>query len=120
MAWSYGNSSTKRKRAISKCRDRHDLCAICWHPIDYSLPSGDPMCFESDDIIPVSKGGDGCDPMNQQAAHRCCNQWRGNRPMSYVDAVMSGEVEPHTPPPMWRTNEAPKKKAIVRPTLDWL
>lgn len=47
-------------------------------PIDYSLPAGDPMSFEVDEIVPVSKGGDPLDRGNVAAAHRICNQRRGN------------------------------------------
>jgi hypothetical protein len=62
--------------------------------IDYSLPPGHPWCFEVDELVPVSRywlGGyesaEQCalDYGNLGAAHRCCNQWRGNRT---VDEVM--------------------------------
>jgi 5-methylcytosine-specific restriction endonuclease McrA len=48
-------------------------------PIDYGLPAGDPMSFEVDELIPVSRGGDPLDRANVDAAHRICNQRKGNR-----------------------------------------
>ena len=54
-------------------------CAICGRPIDYSLQAGDPMSFEVDEIVPVSRGGSSIDRANVQPAHRICNQRRGNR-----------------------------------------
>ncbi|WP_192897506.1 HNH endonuclease [Eggerthella lenta] len=53
-------------------------CGICGKPIDYSLPSGRPMSYELDEIVPVSKGGDPLDPGNVQPAHRICNQRKGD------------------------------------------
>lgn len=54
-------------------------CHICRMPIDYGLPAGDPMSFEVDELIPVSRGGDPLDRANVDAAHRICNQRKGNR-----------------------------------------
>lgn len=53
-------------------------CAICGRAIDYSLPVGDPMSYELDEIVPVSKGGSPYDFDNVQPAHRICNQQKGN------------------------------------------
>lgn len=72
------NGSARRKlRAWLKAQGRP--CHLCGGAIDYSLPAGDPMSFEVDEIIPVSKGGDPLDRSNVDAAHRICNQRRGNR-----------------------------------------
>lgn len=54
-------------------------CALCGRPIDYTLPAGDPMSYELDEIIPVSLGGDPLDPDNVQPAHRICNQRKSNK-----------------------------------------
>lgn len=54
-------------------------CHICGMAIDYSLPSGDPMSFEVDELVPVSKGGSPIDKNNVAPAHRICNQRRGNK-----------------------------------------
>lgn len=74
----YANGSARRKlRAWLKVQGRP--CHICGQAIDYSLPAGDPLSFEVDEIVPVSKGGDPLDRSNVAAAHRICNQRRGNR-----------------------------------------
>lgn len=57
-------------------------CHICGMVIDYSLPAGDPMSFEVDEIVPVSKGGSPFEKENVAPAHRICNQRRGNKPIS--------------------------------------
>ena len=41
--------------------------------------SGDPWSFEVDELLPVSRGGSPLDYSNVDAAHRICNQRRGNR-----------------------------------------
>lgn len=58
-------------------------CHLCGKPIDYSLPPGDPMCYELDEITPVSKGGDPFSRGNVAPAHRICNQRRGNRDVGF-------------------------------------
>ena len=74
----YANGNERRKlRARLKAQGLP--CAICGRPIDYSLPAGDPMSFEMDEIVPVSRGGSPIDPGNVQPAHRICNQRKGNR-----------------------------------------
>lgn len=67
-----------RNKVRARLRARRDDCALCGKPIDYSLPPGHPMCFECDEIVPVSKGGSPYDPSNLQAAHRICNQRKGD------------------------------------------
>ena len=114
------SNSTRYRRVVSKVKSRGDGCAICWNPIDYALNSPDPLSFELDHIKPTSKGGDPYDPANCQASHRCCNNWRKDRPMSYVDDVMNGIVKPRTEPPIWRNGEKPKKPiSQVEPTFEW-
>lgn len=58
--------------------------------IDYSLPAGHPFAFEVDELVPVSKGGSPTDRSNVAAAHRCCNQWRGNRSVEQVIQIAKG------------------------------
>jgi 5-methylcytosine-specific restriction endonuclease McrA len=53
-------------------------CALCGQPIDYTLPARHPMSFVMDEIVPVSKGGSPIDYDNVQAAHRVCNERKGN------------------------------------------
>ncbi len=63
-------------------------CHICGQAIDYSLPAGDPMSFEVDEVKPVSRWREfgysspeqaALDPSNVAPAHRICNERRGNR-----------------------------------------
>lgn len=77
----YGNGSARRK--LRKwLRDQGRPCHICGLPIDYGLPAGDPMSFEVDELVPVSKGGSPYERGNVDAAHRICNERRGNRDLS--------------------------------------
>lgn len=61
-------------------------CHICGGAIDYTLPAGHPMSFEVDEIVPVSKGGSPIDRANVAAAHRICNEKRGNRPLASLSS----------------------------------
>lgn len=71
-------NGTRRTAIRNRWRAIGDPCALCGHPIDYSLPPGHPMSFEVDEIVPVSKGGDPLDFANTQPAHRICNQRKGD------------------------------------------
>ena len=73
-------SARRRVRAWLKAQQRP--CHICGMPIDYSLPAGHPMSFEVDELVPVSKGGSPYRTDNVDAAHRICNERRGNRDLS--------------------------------------
>ena len=64
--------------------------------IDYSLPVGHPASFEVDELRPVSRwreygyvSATACalDRSNVDAAHRACNEWRGNRSVEEVRAL---------------------------------
>ena len=69
----YSNGNLWRKQ-YARIKARHDDCGICHKAIDYSLPSGHPMGFEVDHIVPISKGGAVYDMDNLQASHRECNR----------------------------------------------
>lgn len=77
----YSNGNERRK-VRAWLRSQGLPCHICGQPIDYSLPAGDPMSFEVDEIVPVSKGGSPTDRANVAPAHRICNQRRGNRDLA--------------------------------------
>ena len=56
-------------------------------PIDTALPARHPYALELDEIVPISKGGSAIDPANIRAAHRCCNQWRGDKDAGLVQSI---------------------------------
>lgn len=58
--------------------------------IDYSLPARHPLSFEVDELVPVSMGGSPLDRSNVDAAHRRCNQWRGNKSVAQVLMIARG------------------------------
>lgn len=70
---STGRSTTVRdrdRRAIARTKPP---CHICELPIDYSIPSPDPMSFEVDHVIALANGG--ADTLeNKAASHRTCNR----------------------------------------------
>ena len=90
-------NGSRRDALRARLRAQERPCWICRAfgrdgAIDYSLPAGHPMSFEADEIIPVSLGGDPLDPANVDAAHRRCNQWRGNRTVDEVLRIASGDT----------------------------
>lgn len=72
-------NGSRRTKLRNRVRAMGLPCHLCGMPIDYSLPAGDPMSYELDEIVPVSKGGSPYDPGNVAPAHRICNQRKGNR-----------------------------------------
>lgn len=88
------NGNARRKlRAWLRSQGRPCwICRAFGRPgeIDYSLPAGHPLSFEVDELVPVSLGGDPLDRGNVDATHRCCNQWRSNRPVTEVVAMATG------------------------------
>ena len=98
------NGALRRKNA-RRLRAEGRPCWICRAfgrsgRIDYTLPAGHPMCFEIDELVPVSRyqlGGyaspEQCaaDYANLAAAHRCCNEWRSNKTVDEVLSLARGE-----------------------------
>ena len=76
------SNGSRRTKLRNRVAAEGAPCHLCGKAIDYSLPAGDPMSFELDEIIPVSRGGDPLDRENVAPAHRICNQMRGARPLS--------------------------------------
>ena len=88
-------NGTRRDAVRKWLRSQGRPCWICrafGRPghIDYSLPAGHPLSFEVDELVPVSKGGSPFDRANVDAAHRRCNQWRGNRSVDEVLRIARG------------------------------
>lgn len=122
------NANGHRRREVKRWLEQQRRpCHICGLPIDYSLPPGHPLAFECDEVLPVSLGGSPIDRNNVDAAHRCCNQWRGNRMAWFAaDAPTHHGLKflPHRNPKArrgqagpgdWRS--APTAKPQPKPTL---
>ena len=84
-------NSSRRNKVIAWLRSQVRPCWICGLPINYSLEHGHPESFECDELIPISKGGSPYVRDNVDAAHRCCNNWRGNKSVASV-AVIAAQV----------------------------
>ena len=107
-AWGWwGMSTSNARRSNGSLRDKRRIevaaqgrpCHLCGGPIDYALEPGQPESFEVDEIVPVSRYWEtGWHPWlrryvgpyasaqdaatssdNLTAAHRICNQRRGNK-----------------------------------------
>ena len=94
----YKNGAARR-RLRARLKARRDPCWICQafgrpSEIDYSLPARHPMSFEVDELVPVSRGGSPTDIGNVAAAHRICNEWRGNKSVEEVLALASAGIAP--------------------------
>lgn len=71
-------NSAQRDRLRARLRATGAACHICGKAIDYTLKSPDPMSFELDHVIPLSKGG--TDTLgNAAASHRTCNSTKRAR-----------------------------------------
>ena len=97
------SNGTARNKLRSWLRAQGRPCWICRAfgrrgEIDYTLPAGHPLSFEVDELVPVSLGGDPLDRSNVDAAHRCCNHWRGNRTVDAVLAIAAGQADGMRPP----------------------
>ena len=86
------SNGTRWRRAKAELRAQERPCWICLAfgrpaAIDYALPALDPGSFEADHLVPTSKGGSLWDADNLDAAHRACNEWRGNKSVAEVLAI---------------------------------
>lgn len=65
------NTATRDRHRKIIARDEPP-CGICGDPINYALPSDEPMSYVVDHIVPYSVSND--DSLaNKQAAHKVCN-----------------------------------------------
>jgi len=118
------SNGSARRKVLRWLRAQGRPCHICGQPIDYGITdANDPRHFECDELLPVSLGGSPTDRANVDAAHRFCNQWRGNR-MQWsrleARAALARAVARRMPaalPPHGRT--APPRKAAVRHSREW-
>ena len=95
------SNGSRRRRNRDRMKAEGRGCWICRafgrpDAIDYSLPAGHPMSFELDELVPVSRYWEGgypskeacaLDYANNDATHRCCNNWRKNKSVAQVLAL---------------------------------
>ncbi len=86
------------RRIRRALRRRGGECGICrgaLGPIDYEAGQYEPLAFEVDHIIPISRGGLKI-LTNSRASHRTCNRKRSNT--IDADAVAAGAEMPADEP----------------------
>lgn len=88
----YANGSARRG-VQARMRAEALPCWVCGMPIDYGAPKGDPMSFQVDELVPVSKGGSPIDRANLAPAHACCNNWRKAKSVATVQTVKRCIIE---------------------------
>lgn len=117
----------RRNQVIRRLRSEGRPCWICQLAgksgrIDYSLRFPHPYSFVVDELVPVSKywlGGyptpeaAALDYNNLAAAHKCCNEWRGNKTVDEVKQVISKMRGQAT------DAKVPRIVADVTPSRDW-
>lgn len=75
--WSAAYSSARSAR-LATAAARGEPCALCGHPINYTLPGRRPDGPSVDHIVPRRFGGDLTNPNNLRPAHTGCNARRGD------------------------------------------
>lgn len=77
---------TLRTTQLTHAQTTNQPCALCGHPIDYTLPGTPPKGHKGpwwgptlDHIHERANGGDPYNPTNTQPAHHHCNSLRGAR-----------------------------------------
>lgn len=77
------NANGHRRRSLKRRMRAQGLpCWLCGYPIDYALPSNHRHGFVVDEEETIRDGGSPTDPRNTHPAHRCCNAWRGAKPVT--------------------------------------
>ena len=116
----------QRNLRIKRLKSEGRPCWICVlagksGTIDYSLRYPHPYSFVVDELVPVSKywlGGypsaqaAALDYANLAAAHKCCNEWRGNKTVDEVKRLI-GEMR------QGNAKETPRIVGDVTPSRDW-
>jgi len=116
----------QRNLRIKRLKSEGRPCWICVlagksGTIDYSLRFPHPYSFVVDELVPVSKywlGGypsaqaAALDYANLAAAHKCCNEWRGNKTVDEVKRLI-GEMRQGS------AKETPRIVGDVTPSRDW-
>lgn len=112
MAGSRYKNGNARRKLRARIIALGEPCWICRLSINANIPARHPEALEVDEVIPYSKGGSPTDLANTRAAHRCCNNWRKDKPEWWVLAIAArvrAEM-PYTTPEQFVANA----KAIAR------
>lgn len=118
----------RRNLLIKRLRAEGRPCWICRlagksGTIDYSLRFPHPYSFVIDELVPVSRYWMGGYPSaqaaaldydNLAAAHKCCNEWRGNKSVEEVKRLIA---EKRSQPKA--SGGVPRIVGDVTPTRDW-
>lgn len=75
----HGHRRTELRKRVACARMP---CHLCGYEIDYEAQFTDPRAYVLDELLPVSAGGSPYDRGNVAPAHRCCNSWRSDKPLS--------------------------------------
>ncbi len=106
-----------RRKVMAWLKAQQLPCHICGLPIDYTIEDPhDPRHFECDELMPVSLGGSATDKGNVGAAHRFCNEWRGNR-MSWSPAAARDALTAAVR--AWARRKAPEKPRMMEHSRRW-
>lgn len=117
----------RRNQVIRRLRSEGRPCWICVlagksGTIDYSLRYPHPYSFVVDELVPVSKywlGGyptpeaAALDYKNLAAAHKVCNEWRGNKTVDEVKRCIAQARSKDG------AKVPPRIVGDVTPTRDW-
>lgn len=89
-------SGRPRRRACALVRASQSHCWLCGRWIDQQLDrQRHDLASSIDEVIPVVDGGSTTDPANLRHAHRFCNSFRQQRPvtlelrLALVDALIA-------------------------------
>lgn len=114
-------NSTRRNAVRARVRAIGAPCWICGLDIDYNRPARDPLAYEADELVPVSKGGSPYDEANIRAAHRCCNAWRAAKSVAAVERIKAAAIARgatwQTPVDFVNIMRATQSRAIDHETL---
>lgn len=118
----------RRNLLIKRLKSEGRPCWICvaagkTGTISYALPYPHPYSFVVDELVPVSKywlGGyatpeaAALDYNNLAAAHKCCNEWRGNKTVDEVKRLIAEKkMSPRG------GEDVPRVIGDVTPSRDW-
>lgn len=70
-------SRSRREKLRRAVFASEDVCYLCGHWVDKTLPTGHPMAPELEHIRPIALGGKPYDRGNAALSHMICNRRKG-------------------------------------------